>query len=97
MKVYTRTGDDGTTALLFGGRVPKDAPGPSAYGVTATFIGVFFYAVQIYCDFSGYSDMAIGSARMLGLRLPLNFDRPYLSGNPITFWRRWHIYCSDKC
>ena len=53
------------------------------------------FAVQIYCDFSGYSDMAIGIARILGFELPLNFRRPYFARNPSDFWQRWHISLSS--
>src|SRR5205823_1872370 len=52
------------------------------------------FAVQIYCDFSGYTDMAIGLAAMLGIRLPQNFLRPYGAPSLIDFWRRWHITLS---
>jgi alginate O-acetyltransferase complex protein AlgI len=52
------------------------------------------YTIQIYCDFSGYSDMAIATAGMLGYTLPLNFDFPYLAANISDFWRRWHISLS---
>jgi len=54
-----------------------------------------FFAFQIYGDFSGYSDMARGIARMLGFELVLNFDFPYFSRNPVEFWRRWHISLSQ--
>src|SRR5947207_905734 len=54
---------------------------------------ICFY-VQIYCDFSGYSDMAIAIARMLGYELVPNFNRPYFSANPSEFWKRWHISLS---
>jgi alginate O-acetyltransferase complex protein AlgI len=57
--------------------------------------GVLAYTFQIYCDFSGYSDMAIGVARMIGYDLPENFHMPYLSGNVAEFWRRWHITLSS--
>jgi alginate O-acetyltransferase complex protein AlgI len=67
---------------------------PDDYGTTAAFIGVFFYAVQIYCDFSGYSDMAIATARLLGYELTLNFNFPYFAANITDFWRRWHISLS---
>ncbi|MBQ9611011.1 MAG: MBOAT family protein [Lachnospiraceae bacterium] len=55
------------------------------------WLGVCFYAFQLYYDFSGYSDMAIGISRMLGFRFADNFDYPYTSGNLAEFWRRWHI------
>ena len=56
--------------------------------------GVLAYTLQIYFDFSGYSDMAIGLARMFGIQLPLNCDSPYKSANIIDFWRRWHMTLS---
>ena len=62
-------------------------------GLQLTLATVFF-AYQIYCDFSGYSDIAIGSARVLGFRLMENFDRPYHSLSISEFWRRWHISLS---
>jgi alginate O-acetyltransferase complex protein AlgI len=55
------------------------------------WVGVLAYAIQIYFDFSGYSDMAIGLGAMLGIRIPENFDRPYSSRSVTEFWRRWHI------
>lgn len=64
---------------------------PSLY--TAWF-GVLAYTLQIYFDFSGYSDMAVGLSLCLGVRLPLNFHSPYKSTNIIEFWRRWHISLS---
>ena len=67
----------------------ENASGPL---VLAGLIGFTF---QIYCDFSGYSDMARGTARLLGFRLLLNFERPYWSGSPAEFWRRWHISLSN--
>jgi D-alanyl-lipoteichoic acid acyltransferase DltB (MBOAT superfamily) len=57
-------------------------------------LGVLGFAVQIYCDFSGYSDMARGLARMLGFELMVNFDLPYFARTPSEFWRRWHISLS---
>jgi D-alanyl-lipoteichoic acid acyltransferase DltB (MBOAT superfamily) len=55
-------------------------------------IATYFFAFQLYCDFSGYSDMAIGTARVLGIDLMENFRRPYLSGSVAEFWsRRWHL------
>ncbi|KFI07538.1 MBOAT family protein [Massilia sp. BSC265] len=56
--------------------------------------GVLAYAFQLYFDFSGYSDMAIGISLIFGIRLPLNFDSPYKSANIIEFWRRWHMTLS---
>lgn len=56
--------------------------------------GVLAYTFQLYFDFSGYSDMAIGVSRLFGIRLPLNFNSPYKSANIIEFWRRWHMTLS---
>ena len=67
---------------------------PSAYSTGAVWAAVIGYAVQIYCDFSGYSDMAIGIAHTLGFKLPRNFNMPYFSGSVAEFWRRWHITLS---
>lgn len=64
---------------------------PLSFSSGAAIAGIYGYAVQIYCDFSGYSDMAIGSAMLLGIRLPDNFNKPYLATSPRDFWRRWHI------
>ena len=57
--------------------------------------GLIGFTFQIYCDFSGYSDIARGAARLLGFRLLLNFERPYWSATPAEFWRRWHITLSN--
>jgi alginate O-acetyltransferase complex protein AlgI len=67
---------------------------PTAYSSLSLSIAVFFYAFQIYCDFSGYSDIAIGVARMLGFDFSMNFRTPYFSRNFSEFWRRWHISLS---
>jgi alginate O-acetyltransferase complex protein AlgI len=67
---------------------------PSEFASSAVWLAVVGYAVQIYCDFSGYSDMAIGAAHALGFRLPCNFNLPYLAVNISDFWRRWHISLS---
>ena len=56
--------------------------------------GTLCFGIQIYCDFSGYTDIALGSAQLLGIRLPENFRTPYLSRSPREFWRRWHISLS---
>src|SRR5205807_4023563 len=57
-------------------------------------IGVYAFAIQIYCDFSAYTDIARGCAKCLGFELMLNFDLPYFAVNPSDFWRRWHISLS---
>jgi alginate O-acetyltransferase complex protein AlgI len=67
---------------------------PSDYKGVAIWMAVIAYALQIYGDFSGYTDMAIGTAHMLGYHLAKNFDMPYLSANVSEFWRRWHISLS---
>lgn len=68
---------------------------PTLYSGISLWIGLVAYTFQIYCDFSGYSDMAIGVAKMFGFDLPRNFALPYLSGNVSEFWRRWHITLSS--
>jgi alginate O-acetyltransferase complex protein AlgI len=68
---------------------------PDRFGSAAVWIAVVAYAVQIYCDFSGYTDMAIGSAHLLGYKLAKNFNMPYLAPNISEFWRRWHISLSS--
>lgn len=68
---------------------------PMAFTSINLWIAVFFYSFQIYCDFSGYSDIAIGSARILGFTFPENFRTPYFSQNFSEFWRRWHISLSS--
>ncbi len=60
----------------------------------AVAVATLLFAVQIYCDFAGYSEIAAGTARLMGVRLMRNFDRPYLSGSIREFWRRWHISLS---
>lgn len=67
---------------------------PELYSSLEVFVGMHAYAFQIYCDFSGYSDVAIGLALLLGFQLPENFNRPYLSRDIAEFWRRWHISLS---
>lgn len=68
---------------------------PQTYTGVQTLMGVLGYTMQIYCDFSGYSDMAIGLALIMGFRLGINFDSPYQSTNLTEFWRRWHISLSS--
>lgn len=67
---------------------------PSTQGLE-TLIGIYAFTIQIYCDFSGYTDMARGSARILGFELMPNFNHPYLATSPQDFWRRWHISLSN--
>ncbi len=67
---------------------------PGSFGAVNHGVAIYAYAFQIYCDFSGYSDIAIGTARLLGFRLPENFNLPYLARNPVEFWARWHISLS---
>jgi len=57
--------------------------------------GIYLFAIQIYCDFSGYTDIARGVSRLMGIELRINFRQPYLSANITEFWRRWHISLSD--
>lgn len=82
---------------------PLDAPVSALYtlasegaplGGEAPWLAGFGYGIQLYFDFSGYADMAIGLGLMLGLKLPINFASPYKSRSPIDFWRRWHITLS---
>lgn len=67
---------------------------PSAFDAVSGWIGVLSYTTQIYCDFSGYSDMAIACAGLLGYQLCLNFNFPYFASSITDFWRRWHISLS---
>jgi D-alanyl-lipoteichoic acid acyltransferase DltB (MBOAT superfamily) len=68
---------------------------PRHHGGGYLLLATYFFAVQIYCDFSGYTDIAIGAARVLGIRLMTNFDRPYFASSVSEFWRRWHISLSS--
>lgn len=68
---------------------------PLLYSGVENLMALYGYAVQIYCDFSGYSDMAIGMALLMGFRLTLNFNAPYKSASITEFWRRWHISLSS--
>jgi alginate O-acetyltransferase complex protein AlgI len=67
---------------------------PSEYHFLNLMIATIFFSIQIYCDFSGYSDMAIGIAKVMGFDLMINFKRPYFSTNIQEFWKRWHISLS---
>jgi alginate O-acetyltransferase complex protein AlgI len=68
---------------------------PEAYSGVTIWCATLAYTLQIYCDFSGYSDMAIGIARMIGYELPENFNMPYAARNITDFWRRWHMTLSS--
>ena len=68
---------------------------PNLYSGGEALIAAYAYALQIYYDFSGYTDIAIGSALLLGIKLPVNFNRPYAAENVADFWRRWHITLSN--
>ena len=67
---------------------------PAEFSSWAVLAAVYAYTIQIFCDFSGYSDMAVGVGRLMGFKLPQNFNSPYLSLNIQDFWRRWHISLS---
>lgn len=68
---------------------------PELYSGTEVVVALYAFTMQIYCDFSGYTDVARGSAMLMGIELPENFDRPYQSTNPAEFWRRWHMTLSS--
>ncbi len=67
---------------------------PQEHSGIVLIVATFFFAIQIYCDFSGYSNIAIGSAKVMGFKLMKNFNSPYLSKSIPEFWRRWHISLS---
>ena len=67
---------------------------PESFGTAGIYIAVIFFAFQIYCDFSGYSDIAIGAAQIMGFNLMKNFNMPYFALSMTDFWRRWHISLS---
>ncbi len=68
---------------------------PEQHNSVTLFLGAFFFTIQIYCDFSGYSDIALGTARLFGIELLRNFAFPYFSRDIAEFWRRWHISLSS--
>ncbi len=68
---------------------------PNLYTGAENLIAVYAYTLQLFYDFSGYTDIAIGSALLLGIKLPANFNRPYAAHNIADFWRRWHITLSN--
>ena len=67
---------------------------PHSHSGITLMVATIFFAIQIYCDFSGYSDIAIGAARVMGYKLMTNFNRPYFAQNISEFWKRWHISLS---
>ena len=77
-----------------GGFVDAVYRSPSTADQLSSVVAIYGFPVQIYCDFSGYTDMAIGVALMIGVKLPNNFARPYAAESIIDFWRRWHITLS---
>jgi len=79
------------TAGLYAGPVFAAARAGDPVGLVDTWLAAFAYTAQVYFDFSGYSDMAIGTARMLGIVLPLNFHSPLRSESVVELWRRWHM------
>ena len=79
------------TAAQFATPVFDSAEAGAIIQVGDAWMAALSYAIQVYFDFSGYSDMAIGLARMFGIRLPLNFHSPYRASSIIDYWRRWHM------
>lgn len=67
---------------------------PEKFTTVEIVVALYAFTMQLYCDFSGYTDVARGSAKLMGLELPKNFDRPYQAQNPAEFWRRWHMTLS---
>ena len=80
---------------LAGNLVDRVFDTPALYSGLENLIAVYGYALQLFMDFSGYTDMAMGVGLLLGIELPENFRRPYLAANLAEFWRRWHISFSD--
>ena len=67
---------------------------PSVYSGFENLMAIYGYGLQIYCDFSGYTDIAIGLGLIFGFRLPVNFNSPYKAAGISDFWKRWHISLS---
>lgn len=80
--------------FISGNFVDRIFDNPALYSGFENLMGIYGFAIQLYCDFSGYSDMAIGIALLLGFRFKDNFRSPFKSQNPTEFWRRWHISLS---
>ncbi|GAB4339057.1 MAG: MBOAT family protein [Candidatus Abyssubacteria bacterium] len=81
-------------ADFLGGYVDKMFAAPDEFTGLASLVGIYAYAFQIYFDFSGYTDIAIGCGKLFGFTIPINFNLPYISKSPREFWRRWHISLS---
>ncbi len=84
-----------TLADLLAGRVDAVFGSTGPVSLLEAWTGVLAFAAQIYGDFSGYTDMAIGIALLLGFKIPINFRLPYFATSPVDFWRRWHISLSS--
>lgn len=67
---------------------------PEKFTALEVVVALYAFTMQLYCDFSGYTDVARGSAKLMGFEMPKNFDRPYQATNPAEFWRRWHMTLS---
>lgn len=76
-------------------RVDQFFTAPGDFGTAAAWVATLLFGVQLYCDLSGYSDMAVGCAKLLGYDLPENFSFPYLASSMRDFWRRWHCTWAD--
>jgi len=83
------------SSYLAGSIVDPVFAAPGRHSSAEILVATYGYAVQIYADFSGYSDIAIGIALLLGIRFPANFDRPYTAASLAEFWRRWHMTLSN--
>src|SRR5216684_366339 len=92
---FSLTKTQGGRAFLFINVANRIFDTPTLYSGAEVLIGVYAYALQIYFDFSGYTDIAMGLCQLLGLSVPDNFNRPYQSLNIADFWRRWHITFSN--
>ncbi|MCU0458627.1 MAG: hypothetical protein MUE37_05995 [Bacteroidales bacterium] len=80
--------------FISSGFIDRVFDAPAIYSGFENLMAVYGYGLQIYCDFSGYTDIAIGVAMLMGFRLPLNFNSPYKAANISDFWKRWHISLS---
>lgn len=80
--------------FIAGSFVDRVFVSPALYSGFENLLSVYGYGIQIYCDFSGYTDIAIGIALLMGFRLPVNFNSPYKAANIADFWKRWHISLS---